>query len=798
LIDAPQAAVSRREVKSRGSIDLVADAPFGLRAVLYPYARTAHALAREVHVDRTVLGKLHISHLLRSIIGEDDLSLKDYHQVLSRVNSITGKGTDGSTYSELQHPNLDELIPHGSPREGCGNTGHLLWHTKSKTDLRDHNSRTGAADDPASAKFFLFCIRANDNFQRELSAIGKPPDLFIFDLSKAGRTRFGQEWVGVAKKAVEALRQRFPSTGVLAITDDPWAYDAARFDLLGTRVNPKRKQISPSAALTVFSRATAILKRPEGQMEEWEGADEISIEGFAGQLVDAVSAVRAIGNKLRDRRNIQSAEAARNIIAKLRRSACLPGSLGELSTFLESETNDAIAADNMSSYRINADLAVLTDPRSGASQISTGELNTAIKKATELIRASEEATPMSSLMEEIVKPTLQSSSRSVFVFRNEMIADFCGDKLGVKYQKLTERLEKGFIKFTSKQGFQDLGALDPSTRHQIKRAFIVAPTRQTILEVLAQPWLPDHIGFLADSDTLAGAIRDAKRLASQLTEPELVRRLSVFCSESESRIDQLGAHVVTLDRAVPPADDVEFPFGDVIDLAGPIDGGDHVTIQLTMENGQRIIARPGTSLVVRDGSRSVSRFIEVSAKDVNLGDDLCVIGPAFIEKARTLLNITAAAAAEIRDYHVAVTERFSQLPGSNETERLRALCDRMGDPEISILRARYWIDLEAEADKPIHEVVPHAPRDKNTFLLFTSALGIGHVLAERFWAWAVIAQRSSRMRAGAAFHDAYRGILTDPHAVAAGNSERASDIRALRAAAEDYVSQVSSIEVLRP
>ena len=79
---------------------------------------------------------------------------------------------------------------------------------------------------------------------------------------------------------------------------------------------------------------------------------------------------------------------------------------------------------------------------------------------------------------------------------------------------------------------------------------------------------------------------------------------------------------------------------------------------------------------------------------------------------------------------------------------------------------------------------------------FTEALGIGQKLAESFWLWAVVAQRSHRMRAGNVFHDAFRGILTDPHAALASNRDRSDDIRALRAMAEEHVATVADTRSL--
>jgi hypothetical protein len=198
-------------------------------------------------------------------------------------------------------------------------------------------------------------------------------------------------------------------------------------------------------------------------------------------------------------------------------------------------------------------------------------------------------------------------------------------------------------------------------------------------------------------------------------------------------------------------------------------------------------------LVLRDDAAATTSFVERQASDVKEGDEMCAIGPAFIERARNLVNIRAAAAEEIRTYHEEVLERFSRMPGASVSEKIRSLAEAMGDPGCTA-KARYWVDIEEEIEKPMHEVVPHAPHDRETFMKFTSALGISERIAENFWLWAIVAQRSHRMRSGNLFHDAFRGILTDPHAALAQNRDRQSEIRALRLMAEEHVSMVQSIE----
>lgn len=562
------AAAPRRETVIQGAKSLIASAPAGLRAVLFPYARTAHALAREVHVDRDVLGKMHLQHLSRSIEGDDDPGLKDYHQVLTRAQKITGRGRDGADYIELTHPILDEIVPHGSARDGCPKTGELLWHTKTKTDL-SKQTRSGAADHPDTAKFFLFGIRAGDPLERELRAINRPPDIIILDLTKTGRSRLGFDWLPAAKMAIDKMRATFPSAGILALTDDPWAYDATRFDLLGIRPHPKRNHITPAAGRTILTRAEGILHTANAQADSaWRGASAIDVDGFVGTTSDVIARFRMLAAQLRDRGNRIGAEAARDIIAKLRRAACLPGSLADFSTFLERESSEAIAADNLAAYRIDAELTALLDVRNGASIVAADELTAAVADARALLAKAESATSMSTLVEEAIIPAERASSRTVVLFRTEAMADFCAYLLGRDHPKLQERLESGFVRFTTKQGFLDLAALEPSVKNHYKRAVIVAPTRQTVLELFAQPWLPDQLMFLADGDTLQFAARDATRLAEQLTDDELIRRLKTFVARAASRLGELGNHQVQLDRTVPPSEDVEFPPGGIIDLAG--------------------------------------------------------------------------------------------------------------------------------------------------------------------------------------------------------------------------------------
>jgi hypothetical protein len=80
---------------------------------------------------------------------------------------------------------------------------------------------------------------------------------------------------------------------------------------------------------------------------------------------------------------------------------------------------------------------------------------------------------------------------------------------------------------------------------------------------------------------------------------------------------------------------------------------------------------------------------------------------------------------------------------------------------------------------------------------FTGALGIGEGMASNFWRWAVVAHRSHRLRYGNVFHDAFRGILTDPHTAMASNRNRTDQIRLLRSMADEHVAVVDNVRSFR-
>jgi hypothetical protein len=398
---------------------------------------------------------------------------------------------------------------------------------------------------------------------------------------------------------------------------------------------------------------------------------------------------------------------------------------------------------------------------------------------------------MAPLLRDVVKNYRRASSKTAVLFRNDMLADFAAHALCADEEigeQIESRIEKDMLLLIDKGGLDDLAKIPGPQRNHVKTLIVVAPTRAQVLSLLARPWLPDNLIVLADSDTLASAARAAASLADYPELAAICDRMQGFADKASKAVHRGGSQATEFPDP-DSSDDVEFPTSSVVNLAGNV-RADQPTVRFELSGDQVLIARPGTKLILFDRTRAVPIFTEAEAKDVEVGDRVCIIGDAFLEMARPLLNITARAAEEIRDYHNVVLERFGRISGASDHERLAHVVTAMAVSGVTVQRASYWIDLNDQLNVPIHEVVPHAPRDRVTFLAFMKALGVSEAIASRFWTWAVIAQRASRLRAAINFHDAYRTILIDNYAAQSSNPEHARDIRRLKVAAEDFVSIV--------
>ncbi|MCC2610853.1 hypothetical protein [Neorhizobium petrolearium] len=786
------------EIELYGSKMKSFERPRGFKALIYPYARTTHESARDIQVDRDYLHRTHLAHVTRHASGnEDGRSLQDYHYVLSRVGTLNGKGRDGTVRPEFEHPTLDEIMPHGNCEGSAHPHGTLLWRTSSRTDLKAHNTVRTHTDIGNDASYYLYGARKGDEIT--FRKIRGGLDLIIFDLTRTGRGRLGDDWVTAATRIYKVMRKLFPDSGVIAVTEDPWAFDKARFEIFSEISVARGRSVRPAMSRTITSLNSSALVDADS-IRNWSGCGVVDAKGFNGDGRTVADKLRPVLARLRRTRDRDGAAAVSDIISKLRRAASLPGSLRAFDDYLEDEHGQTAAIDVMDNYRITKQVRYLQDPASAAYVIGGDELASPLRDAQAVMTSLARATPMSFVLAAVVGSILNSSSKALFMFRKQTLAEFAMTALCRQIPELQSRLDKEMIVFSGPGGLSDVAGLPVSERNKFKRIYVVAPARDGVLTFFARDWLPSEVYILADGDTLSFSSRDAFRLADQIKEPEIASRLKKYATAADADLAGLGISPIKLTETPPLPEELQFPSESIINLAGNVGKGDGDLLEFTMDSGQKIIARPGTALVRLDRSKSMETFRQIEAKDVKTAESICVISSGFIDRARILLSIHANASEAIRGYHEDVVRRFATLPGYSDNDRVRTIIERMGDPNLQIPTVRRWIHLEKQLHAPLHEVVTQAPQKLDTFLKFTAALGINKDLAERFWHWGVKAQRSSRMKAGMEFHDAYRNILTDPHAALAfaGDAKRASEIAKLLRLAEEYVCQVISVRKFKP
>jgi hypothetical protein len=719
---------------------------------------------------------------------DEDQAFADYHKTLARTKMLTGKTLDGNSHDEFRHPCLDETIPSG-PCAGQEGRSELLWRIRTKTDLQKI-SRSRKTDDPSTANFYLFGLRALDAQRAALRALGKRLDIVFLDLSQTSRNRLGRNWLARVQGFLVDLDQQIGPVATMALTDDPLTFDRLRFEALRRSLAGKGR-VKPEPSNIIFAHGSDLVVTTQPPADDYNELIKQDAIGFSGDVEALLRRIRADVRTAAALNDSATEDLLRRVASAIRRCASLPGSRESLVAYVEREVGGLAAADLLASYRVRPLLAELKGAIGPWPQHEHAELADLCANVESVWNNTAKLTPMAPLLRDTVKKFLRASSRTAVLFRNDMLADFAShalrddDEFG---EQIGARIEKDMLLLIDDGGLDDVTKLPNPKRNHIKTLICVAPTRSRTLSLLARPWLPDNVIILADSDTLRSAAQDAARLATYPELKAIHKRMRLFADKASHAVHRLtGSSDAGLDDDF--IDDIEFPTSGVVNLAGHV-RPDQPTIRFTLSGDQILIARPGTKLILFDRSRAVPLFTDCEAKDVDIGDRVCVIGDAFLQMARPLLNITARAAEEIRDYHQLVLERLARIPGTSDHDRLERIVAAMALPDVTTQRASYWIDIRQQLDVPLHDVVPHAPRDRTTFLAFMGALGVSEPIASRFWTWAVIAQRTSRVRAAMNFHDAYRTILIDTYAAQSRHPDRAKDIRRLRAAAEDFVAVV--------
>lgn len=345
-------------------------APVGLRTLIYPYARSSHRALRHIYVDKQYLHANQLKHQIRCSRPNEEAALADFHKTLARVHKLTGMTLDGKDYPEFANPCLDELLPSG-PCSGNGGRSELLWRVRAKTDLKTI-SRTGAADDPSDAKFYLFGIWGNENADLQLKSLKTAPNLVLLQLDRLGRNRLGRNWDARVKAFLTALEKRHGAVATLALTDDPWSFDRLRFETLFSK--PRKRKEPPCASNVIFASNSDIVTDQTETVPHFAPIKDCNVVAYAGQSDSVLRRVRSNRMAALQIGDAETAEQLGTLAGTIRRCVSLPGSRAEYSQYIEAEFGPVTAAELMSPYRTGTILRELRASNSAWPQLARAEL----------------------------------------------------------------------------------------------------------------------------------------------------------------------------------------------------------------------------------------------------------------------------------------------------------------------------------------------------------------------------------------------------------------------------------------
>lgn len=806
---AVQALLTVPDSKSANGPD-AGHGPTALRTLFYPWVRPSRLAQSSVLVDKDWVLKTNLYHINHGPSAQQDQSspLSDLHRALIRVKDLDGtvKGRRGRAQAKLAeyaHPTLTELSPSAVLMDGPATRLGLLHRTRRFTRLPD--LRLGSPDDPQTAHYMMFALHRTAHPNKALNKSMAPLHGVLIDATSRATRGLGDAWKDKYAEVLATVRRLFGRVPVLAVTDDPFVHTIFARDLLAvhdTRPDMTKNGQVPIAQPALYCEQGSIVAATAATPISFEGCEHIRAVGFGGiggEVLDGLNNLHQRALAIEDN---QSARLLRSLKSVIRRCANAPGGLQLLDDFVTKNDGIEMAIHVMAGYRPQRIFAELENPALALAQGYPEEIKALRQNIEEFLTQHNMTTPMGLVLEAVVGDLMGKSSKILLTMRDGTALDFARDCLlaspiGERFKKRLDQEMLIAMDYPSTEALlREGGGNDPRTfRNQIGWLVLVGPKRADATRLMALPWLPRDVIVIGDLDLLENIASDSKRLSrfSAFGVP-VQKRLSRLAKAGADEIARRDATRTALNWDEPPEEDVEFiPMSSVVDLGTK---GSPQVIAFKTSNNYEIKARPGSDLVVCDWDDPANPFQRRRADEINVGDEIAVLGDAFIEGARGLMDIRATAAAGLRNYHETVRDALPSLPGKTRRDKAVEIAERMGDLGL-VDRVYNWINVDKYLQEDLRLVRPNAPQRWPEFLKFMAAIGRGERAARIDWTWAVVATRSRRVSAALQFHEAYLGILVNPHVTLAENPRIADGLRSLRRLAEDFVGRVEKKSIIK-
>jgi CheY-like chemotaxis protein len=790
----------------------------GLTTLFYPASARTGGNQKSLLIDREWLLETNRPWLdatfksLRQTEKDDDYVRARYHAILSLMSELRPNALEqfkrGQAVVERTrdrgHPTLHEIIA----RRSIKPNGQLVGPEQAFLDRCRRLSRLlmgkgGAEDwqrieavDQALTPWLISTLHgasAPGSWIAYSAPSKRKPDVLLIDLQYPARARLGETWRANVVNAVARLRHGDTDLPVIAVTDDPFVAQFARYELSpqakkGRRTNPLPIRFNHQTALglifdgPVNNDALATVEAPE-----------LVVDVFASDL--AKFAADAL--KLRtDTIKIADGKVARAIsvcLSKLRAMANAPYSQSELGALFTATGDTGAERRILEAYNITGALA---DLRSAAPQADRYEA--AVEALAE--RAGELARGLSRSARETIGKDLMNRLRALpkRATRTLVIAQSRAAARALEtwiendpsLEPVLEKLGQKFDISAPQRAAAEIAVAAASTR-PFGHLLLLSPPPQVCLAVFAGDQCPKKVELLCDASSgkfLADYGAAVLKLAPKTAPPHA--RISHMITRVRSALDRNVASLPQFDLG-----DSVRAAGVVTDLTGRSYSGGSEVLRLLSVEGEDIRVTPETQLVARKRA-SLDMFEFLLGKSVTAGREVLVPRPAFIDAIASAKSFRAAAVPLLSDYHELVRQRAAQLPGASlrqKAERLHPEFGQTASDRPTVSSVKRWIDIDRQGDIPVELRIPQAPRTYAHFAALMNVLKVDKALGDVYWHYGILATRSTRIRSGFQMRRLYTAALVDPDALRRDNPAAGDLIEFIHDLSSEYFTEIAEV-----
>lgn len=685
-----------------------------------------------------------------------------------------------------------------------------LWMQKARRLNWQKECSLKQACDFEATPFLIVGISAKDDFRRILGRTEIKPkgqrqiNLVLIDLSYRAWANTKQDPLKTCKNLLAELYKNYEDARppALVITDVAYRHMQMVKNILplyakGSKITRKGMRRSPASVCLSFNRDLS--KKPNQKIiqpiSESAGIERIAVRVIGQDYASLQERLVSYSDYLDENIGDRYGRILRSLAYRIRQLSFLPGNIVDYSHYLDEVYLPTRAKILKSKIGLDKARALLSEMKNRFRAYER-ILQSFHEEIARVSKSLYEMPPGQTILEELLNELAGEPSNSLLVYSKQDHAEF------IDWQIRHELISEGIANLSGKR----VNILSSNylrntigTGIKIRRVVLLGPTPEDIVSTVDLA-VDKGYGFkelriIGDSAHLRIALKVIGYVVfAEGTDPKLRETLKAIADKLKESIggaiqfphikEQTKPEILDL-TVVGSSHEIRDEYG------GPL-------YSIYMDDGLQIEAHERSELLkVDDIDGSLKK---VFAKDLKIGQSLCVVYPTDLHQLRILIDPGAAAPDLLRTYHKYVSDRVQDKfegdlseAARNIRNKIRQIDQRLSLPEIQTIRN--WIDVSNLSRIPATKVRPQAPRHFNMFKAFMKILGADDTLIRHFWQFAIAWTRGRRIGQALQWHQTLLATLADPAAAKRIYPDVADEIANLQKYIPDMTSTISEIKI---